>query len=298
MSDVRRLRAGLDRLVQADDRQGGDATLESDALARAGRALGLQDNSASQRVRTSLFGMAAEYTALAAWYCVDTRDFGRAQLHLDRAMTLAGLAQDGTVQFQVWNSQSILAHQLNRLPESLTAAQVGLSLTLCRRDPFFASLAHARTAVGHAALGDRQAALRSVGRAQEALPKTAEAPRPGWADFYGPAELMSLTSVVQNRLGMFAQAEASSYRALAALPERFRRNRGLATAQLALSQVGQGEVELACVTAADVFAIMGEAPLPARMRTLLGDFHRKLVAAAPASAEAREWSDRLRTNWS
>ncbi|MBZ6204726.1 hypothetical protein KVH17_34215 [Streptomyces olivaceus] len=43
---------------------------------------------------------------------------------------------------------------------------------------------------------------------------------------------------------------------------------------------------------------MDGAPLPGRMRQLLGDFQRDLIARAPTARIAHEWSDRYRTEWS
>lgn len=43
---------------------------------------------------------------------------------------------------------------------------------------------------------------------------------------------------------------------------------------------------------------MAGAPLPGRMRSLLGDFYRDLLTLAPSTATARAWGDRYRTEWS
>ncbi|MDH6709253.1 hypothetical protein P3T27_005999 [Kitasatospora sp. MAA19] len=64
-----------------------------------------------------------------------------------------------------------------------------------------------------------------------------------------------------------------------------------------LAQLGQREVEqataTATATATSVYALMGADPLPPRLRTLLGDFHRGLITLAPTSAVTREWTDRV-----
>jgi transcriptional regulator with XRE-family HTH domain len=297
-SDVQRARYGLQALTVLDDHQGGHAKLEKAALAGAQSALDLQQNGASERVRRQFFCIAAEYTCWAGWSCIDVRDLDGAQRHLDRSMTLAGMAQDSAVQFQVWNSIAMLARQRERYGDAVAAGKAAQALSITRRDPFFASLAHARTAIGHSHGNDRQAALRSLGCAQEALAKVSSTPRPSWVDFYGPAELSALTAIVQTRLGAPADAEYASHQALSAIPERFRRNRALATTQLAFAQLQQGDLDLACDTAASVFDIMGGAEIPGRMRTRLGDFHRNLLDRAPGTAQAHDWADRLRTKWS
>ncbi|MFF2041021.1 hypothetical protein ACFVVX_11370 [Kitasatospora sp. NPDC058170] len=294
-----RLRSDLETLDALDDHRGGHAALERTALARAEQVLAVQrGGSATERVRRRLFGVAADYTAVAAWSCIDARELDRAQRHLDTCMRLAGLAQDATAQFRAWNSIAILAHQQNRHAEAVTAANAAQATGITRCDPMFASLAHARTAIGHSNLNDRQAALRSLGLAEDALARARGEARPSWVAFYGPAELFALTAIVRDRIGDPEQAEGASHRALAMLPSQFRRNRALATGRLAIAQLHQGEIELATATAATVFDLMVGAPIPGRMRTLLGDFHRDLLTLSANAPAAREWADRFRTEWS
>jgi tetratricopeptide (TPR) repeat protein len=298
-SDVIRLRNGLDTLTALDQSKGGHAALEKDALAGASEAVGLQGKAASQQIRHRLFSVAANYTATAAWSCIDARQFDRARSHLNDALRLAGMAQDPLAQMRVWNSTAILAHQRGDVGESIAAAQAAQATAITRRDPLFASLAHARTAVGHAQRGDRQAAVRSLGHAEEALGKAEVArPRPGWVAFYGPAELHALAAIVREQLGEPADAEAASHRALAVLPKKYRRNRAMATVYLALAQLHQGDVEQACATTEDAFTLMSGSPLPERLRVLLGDFYRDLLTRAPSAQVTREWGDRFRSEWS
>ncbi|MGW0762418.1 hypothetical protein ACWD1Y_39100 [Streptomyces sp. NPDC002814] len=182
--------------------------------------LELQQRNAGERVRRALYALAAEYTTIAAWSCIDARNLDQAQTYLNESATYAGLSQ---------------------------------------------------------------------GSEQE---------RPRWTAFYGQAELDHLAAIVQFSSGRHAHAEAMAHRALAKIPTAFRRNRALATAQLALAQLQQGEAEQATATATDVFTIMASDPLPGRMRTLIGDFHRGLFILAPSASYARDWADRMRTDWS
>ncbi|MEU3862905.1 hypothetical protein AB0F03_37440 [Streptomyces sp. NPDC028722] len=298
-SDVIRLRDRVENLVALDATRGGHTALEHDALAGASEALRLQKESATQRVRQRLFALASHFTATAAWSLIDAGLLDGAGKHLDRALTLAGMAQDADMSMQVWNLRALLARQQGDYAEAVAAAQAAQATTAARRSPLHASLAHARTAVGLANQGDRSAALRSLGRAEAALSKAdISAPRPTWIAFYGPAELYSLTASVRDVLGDPAEAEAASYRALTALPKSYRRNRAHTTAWLALAQLHQGDVEQACATSGEVFSIMDGVPLPGRMRRLLGDFQRDLITLAPSTHTAHEWTDRYRTEWS
>ncbi|MFF2165437.1 XRE family transcriptional regulator [Streptomyces sp. NPDC058175] len=297
-ADVIRLRDRMKQLIEIDAARGGHSALERAALAGAEEALRLQRNSTTQRVRQRLFGIAADYTATAAWSLIDARDLDTANAHLERALTYAGMAQDADMTMQVWNLRAMLARQREEYGEAVAAAQAAQATAITRRSPLHNSLAHARLAIGLAHSHEPKAALRSLGRAEDALSQVrGDQVPPVWIAFYGAAELYSITAIVRDHVGDPAQAEAASHRALSALPESYRRNRANATARLALAQLHQGEAEHACATSADAFAIMAEDPLPGRMRSLLGDFHRELITRAPARL-ADEWTDRYRTEWS
>lgn len=297
-SDVLRLRSGLDALMALDDTRGGHEGLERAALAGAAEALEKQKLGATQRVRLRLFSVAADYTATAAWSALDARQPDHAYALLGKALYLAGMGQDTVAELRVWNSYAMLAHQRGDHVEAVDSAHAAQSTSITKRDPFFASLAHARAAIGHSNLGDRQAAIRSLGYAQEALGKAErDNPRPSWMAFYGPAELSAMTAIVRDRIGDPADAEAASHKALRAIPQQFRRNRAMATTRLALAQLHQQDIDQACATVSHVFELMKGSPLPGRMRSLLGDYYRDLITLAPDAAVAREWGDRYRAEW-
>ncbi|MFF8293605.1 XRE family transcriptional regulator [Streptomyces sp. NPDC016309] len=297
-SDVIRLRDDVARLVALDAQRGGHG-LEQAALDGATEALRLQRNSTTQRVRQRLFALAADFTATAAWSLIDAGRLDGAGRHLDRALTLAGLAQDSEMAMQVWNLRAMLARQRRDYAEAVAASQAAQATAIARRSPLHTSLAHARTAVGFAHSGDARAALGYLSRAEDALSKAdLTQPKAAWIAFYGPAELHALTAIVRDVVGQPAQAEAAAHRALAALPKTYRRNRAHTTARLALTQLHQGDIEQACATSGEVFTIMAGAPLPGRIRMLLGDFQRDLIARAPSAHIANEWTDRYRTEWS
>ncbi|MFD6828164.1 XRE family transcriptional regulator [Streptomyces diastaticus] len=297
-ADVLRLRDDVERLAALDADRGGHG-LEKAALAGAAEALRLQTHSATQRVRQRLFSLAADFTATAAWSLIDAGQLDGAERHLDRALTLAGLAQDDDMAMQTWNLRAMLARQRHHYPEAVAAAQAARATTIARRNPLYASLAHARTALALAHSGDTRTALAYLGRAEDTLASAdLREPRSTWITFYGPAELYSLTAIIQDLVGRPAEAEAASHRALAELPHHYRRNRAHTTARLALAQLHQGDAEQACTTSSRVFALMAGTPLPGRLRLLLGDFQRDLINHAPSARLAQEWTDRYRTEWS
>lgn len=298
MTDVARASAGMNQLVEADDRQGGHTSLVTAALEGRTEVLELQQRNASERVRRALYALAAEYTTIAAYSCIDQRELDTAQKYLHESTTFAGLSQDPPTGMRVWIMMAMLANQRKNSPEQLAAAQAANASQAARRDPFFSSMGRVRLALAHASLGDPRAAKRDLGAAQDTIRKAIDDERPRWTAFYGPAELNHLAAIMLNQNGESANAEAMAHRALAKIPEEFQRNRALATCQLAVAQLRQGEPEQATTTAASVFTIMDGAPLPGRMRTLIGDFHRDLLRLAPSTTYARNWADRMRDEWS
>jgi transcriptional regulator with XRE-family HTH domain len=298
MSDVARAAAAMNELVEADDHQGGHASLAAAALQGRTGVLELQQRNASDRVRRALYALAAEYTTIAAWSCIDLRELDRAQTYLHESTTFAGLSQDPATGMRVWVNMAMLAYQRRNWTEHLAAAQAAEATPASRRDPFFGSMGRVRVALAHATLGDSRAAERSLSAAQSTLRKAEDGDHPRWTAFYGPAERDHLAAIILNHSARHAHAEAAAHQALARIPHAFRRNRALATCQLALAQLRQGEPEQATQAAASVFAIMDGSPLPGRMRTLIGDFHRDLFRLAPSTTYARDWADRMRDEWS
>ncbi|MFF4371309.1 hypothetical protein [Streptomyces sp. NPDC001594] len=141
--------------------------------------------------------------------------------------------------------------------------------------------------------------VSAPGHAENALAKAdLDVPRAPWIGFYGPAELAAIAAIVHELLDQPAYAEAASHRALASLPGDLRRNRSMAIVRLGSAQLHQGEAEQACATTSAVFGLMADNPLPGRLRTMIGDFHRSLFTVAPSAQVAREWADRYRTEWS
>jgi hypothetical protein len=195
ISDVARAAAGMNALVEADDRQGGHRELVKAALKGRDGVLELQQRNAGERVRRALYGLAAEYTTIAAWSCIDARNLDQAQTYLNESATYAGLSQDGPTEMRVWVNYSMLAYQRQNRPEALAAAQAAQVCAAARRDPFFDSLGRVRAALAYAGLGDGRAGLRSLGAAQDTFTKVAERARPRWTAFYDQAELDHLAAV-------------------------------------------------------------------------------------------------------
>ncbi|MFD6970066.1 hypothetical protein [Streptomyces sp. NPDC059949] len=294
-SDVDRLRSLLAELWLLDDQKGGGPVLEKRAADLATRTIGLQQHgSASQRVRSRLYAVAASFTAFAMFSAIDARRLGEAQRYLEQAVTLAGLSGDGQVQHQTWRYAAMLAGQRGRYADALAAAEACTGTRAHRTDPLYASLTHSRIALTAASLGDKSRALRAVDRAHTAYDRAdlAEA-RPSSVAFLhsGRTPRPDRHHPLPSRRS--GKAEFHTHRCIADLRIDQHRNRAYYLSQAALAQVAQGDVEQAVATATRVIAPTGADA--GRVPHLLGSFTSALNQAAPQSAITRDWNDRTRT---
>ncbi|WTW93313.1 XRE family transcriptional regulator [Streptomycetaceae bacterium NBC_01309] len=272
MSDARRLEEQLANLNTVNDTKGGHRELELAALNGAAACREALDNSATQRVRARIHAVAAQFLAAAAWSCIDTRDLEQASRYAHTSLTLAGMSSDGATQISAWNTLYVIANQQGSHGDSLAALRAAAATTLAKQDPFFASMLHGKAACAHAVLGDRQSALRHLGRASDTLARAENKSRPTWTSFYGTGELHTLTAKAQLALGDPASAEYAAHHALTTIPTSLRRNRGFATMRLAFAQLQQGELELAHATADSAYELARTLPDPGRLNTMLADF--------------------------
>ncbi|GAA0640743.1 hypothetical protein GCM10009548_00900 [Streptomyces malaysiensis subsp. malaysiensis] len=289
-ADVDRLNGKLAALVAMDDRYGGTLDLERHSAALARETLSLQQSgTASSRIRSELYAVAAAFATSAMWAAIDGRRLDVAQDHLNQAVTLSGLAGDSAVQFRVWGHASALYYQLGRHTDAMAASEASRATAITRRDPLFASLALARLAVDHADSGDAKAALRTLDQAQEAFDRADQSlRRPAWMRFFDQAELDNLATFAYLSLGQWVEAEHRAHRCLTGLRPDLERNRALTRANLALAQLGQGDIEPAVATAQ---AVPAEMARQGRVRKILGDFTHRLNAIAPDTREAHAWLD-------
>lgn len=288
-SDANRLAAQFALIIANDNKTGGTHQVEQAALTWSQRALHLQQTRpASQRVRGQLYGLAAAFTGSALWAAIDGGRLDQAQQHLHDAVTLAGLSGDPTIQFRVWGHAGALYRQLGQYTNALSADEAA-KRTRATRDPLYASLLHARTAVHHADLRDHQAALRCLDLAEAALGRVAtDEPRPAWMGFYDSAEFHLLALTAATSLGRWEQAEAHAHQTLGKLRPALQRNRALTNAYLALAQLGQREPELAVTTAHKIPAQARHG----RTARLLNAFGQRLHIVAPNAPATRDWFEK------
>ena len=293
MTDADRLERAFADLVDADNQYGGTIKLETRALAFAHHAMELQAvGHTTQRVRARLYYLAAAFTGTALWAAVDSHEPERAQRHLDRAMTLAGMSGNREVMLRLWGHAAVLAIQQKNRQDALAAAQAGRASSACRTDPLYRSLTAARLAAVQAGVGERTSALRNLDLACAAFEQADHAAdRPSWMDFYDRSELDGLGALVMARIGEHDRAESYLHRTLSRLRPGYARNRAFYSAHLALAQLRQGDVEQACATATGVLPVISGDALTGRNDQLLGTFTWELAAKAPNSHFTVQWKE-------
>ncbi|WP_164253538.1 Tat pathway signal protein [Streptomyces sp. S4.7] len=296
-ADMQRLRARLDDLWLFDDQNGGSPELEERSVTLSAYATDLQrTGTATSRIRSRLYALAATFTATAMWAATDSRRLDRAQQHMEKAITLAGLSHDGQVQHQIWRYASTLAGQRGHWADAAAAAEAAMATSAHRIDPLYASLSHARLALALPGLNEHTRARRAITDANEAFARAdPDAARPVSMDFYTRGELDGLIGVTHLRLGDSAQAEFHFHRCLAALRPDQHRNRAYYLLHVAFAQLGQKDLDQACSTAAKVIPPPGYTST-GRIPHLLSTFTQHLNKAAPGASATRAWNDRTRTS--
>jgi tetratricopeptide (TPR) repeat protein len=292
-ADVDRLNAKLAAVVSMDNAYGGTVELQRHATALAEETVRLQNaHTASSRIRSELYGVAAAFTASAMWAAIDGRRLDEAEPYLDRAVTLAGLANNRYILFRAWGHAGIMYRHLGRPADAIAAAEAARGISITRSDPFYASLAFARLGTFHADAGDARSSLRAIGLAQDSYDRADHAKhRPPWMGFYDQAELDSLATFANLRLSNWEAAERHAHRCLSALRPELERNRALTYANLALAQLGQGDIEPAVAAARTVAPGMAR---HGRVGMLLNSFTTQLTAVAPRSPDTAAWHEHRR----
>ncbi|MFD9461143.1 XRE family transcriptional regulator [Streptomyces sp. NPDC060027] len=298
MSDVGRLQQRFAEVIASDHRYGGQLDIEQRAAVLADEALNLQNaGSATQRVRSNLYGCAASFRSSAMWAAIDGRRYADAKAHMREAQALAEMSGDQAIKFRIWSHAGAMYRHIGRPAEAFAANDVARNLHITRRDPMFASLGLARQAAIHGAAQDRTGTRRALDQAQDALQRMdPDAYRPVWLlAFYDQAELNSLALSAFLALGDYQTAEFHAHHCLATLRPHMRRSHAITATRLAHAQLAQGDLEAAAATAMQV--PVDAATQHARVSRMLQEFGAALRARAPRSSTAQTWTEHTRDAW-
>ncbi|MEU2430371.1 XRE family transcriptional regulator [Streptomyces sp. NPDC007861] len=293
-SDVDRFHREYAELLR-DNRLGGARPVGNKAVELAARIQSsLAAGGASDRVRRQMYQLASNVMCLAAFAAIDASAPQRARAHLDTALTLAGLARGSETMYRVWDHLMLTSSQRENHVEAAAGAEVMKRSSVARRDPLHASLGHMRYANALARLHQPVESLRALNFAERAFGRTRGEWPSAWISFYSRAEFDALSSYVWTALGEHERAESCLHRTLAAVPGDMVRDTALYTAHLSLSQARQGEVELACTTGRQAYAVLLSASVSQRTMNTLTRTRQVIEATGTKAPEVVNWIEESR----
>ncbi|ONK13625.1 transcriptional regulator [Streptomyces sp. MP131-18] len=215
---------------------------------------GLLSGAYRETVGRELFGAAARLTELAGYMAVDTGLPGLAQRYYIQALRLAQAAGDrGFGGYVLAAGMSHLAAALGNPREVIQLARAAQEGAKGRATPRAEALFLAAEARGYAQLGDRAACHRAAADATAALERSGgeSGDDPVWIAHFDAAYLADELAHCHRDLGQGREAQKRAAEALAGHPGTRTRRRAIGLVVLATGQLQEGELELACHTAAE-----------------------------------------------
>jgi hypothetical protein len=207
-TDVARLRAPLDRLVDSADSCGA-ATLAPQAERHATLCQDmLRDAVVSERVERVVYILIGDYLTTAGWFALESDDLLSTQHHLDAGLRAAEIAREGSLQAYVWSMIEKRARLRGDYGQALAVARTGLASATARRDLRVRGTFHALTAMNLSRRGEAGQAQRSLGRAFDTIHSvTTVGPTAGRWSFANNGFVAAIGASVSLTLGQLQQAE-------------------------------------------------------------------------------------------
>ncbi|OEV07243.1 regulator, partial [Streptomyces nanshensis] len=239
-----------------------------------------------------LFGAAADLTRLAGWTSYDIAAHGLAQRYFVQALRLAQAAGDRAYGSYVLVTMSRQAVYLGHGREAVQLARVAQQGVGTNAPPLVQALLHTAEARGHAVLGEVRACTSSLSRAERALEaaKSGE-DAPPWARPFDEAQLADESGHCHRDLQQYRAAAQHAERALQLRGSGLTRSRLFCRMVLATARLGLGEVEQACVLAAEAAQQAAEMR-SVRAHEYVRDFERRLEPYRDA-APVRGYRERV-----
>ncbi|MFI6658172.1 hypothetical protein ACIBL8_21915 [Streptomyces sp. NPDC050523] len=248
--DVERVRAIVPALYNYDHALGGGALHEVAAQALHQVHHALNHCTYGELIERALYAAVGDLAASAGWFAYDAGRQQAATGLYNEALQAGMLAGDGMLQARVWSNLAMQARLLDRDQEALRIGRAAVETRQAKADPWLMALLHCRQAVGHARIGDRVRAERSLASAETAYERGRGEPA-AWLSFLTPAEITGLAGAAHQALGKYGRAQELTADALDMLDPRFERNRVYYRLQRAQALLDGGDVEHAAAEAGD-----------------------------------------------
>ncbi|MBV2366852.1 tetratricopeptide repeat protein [Streptomonospora nanhaiensis] len=263
-----------------DDQFGGGHARSSVAAYIAGDLTRWLRADAPVAVRADLYSAAADLLYLAGFMAWDDAAHGLAQRYYLRAVDLAAQAEDAATYATVLRGMSLQANSLGHHLHGLHLAEAAVSAVGTSAPPRMRAFLLGQQAVSLAAVGERQAAVRTLSTAERHLEAASSSPSSTFGGYH-PAALAFQEAHLRAHLGDVAGAAAAMKTSTRRRPAMERRSRAMATAHLAEYQYRAGHLEASCAT----------------WNTFLDDYPHLVAGRADAAFKrARNQAQRHRTN--
>jgi hypothetical protein len=197
----------------------------------------------------------AMYSEFAAWCAQDAADWRTAQYWLDRALELAHMTLDPVWPAYILARKAQLAGDMH---DPVHAVGLARAAAATARDGYQARLSAAAAvyqAQGHALGGDETACLAALETAHNQADNPDEDPSVPWAGWLGALYVTVHEARCRAALGRHDQAAALYAEAIAGIPDRMCRDRGVYTARMALAQAGAGDIDAAAAAGLAALAV-------------------------------------------
>ncbi|GAA3159194.1 helix-turn-helix transcriptional regulator [Nonomuraea roseoviolacea] len=234
--------------------------------------------------RHQLLKLQAEYSEFCGWLYHDAGDFHTAQYWTDRALELSHAIADRDMTAYIMARKSQLAGDIG---DPVTAVDMAEAAgNLARPGSRLQALAPTYAGYGHALHRDDGAARHELDRAHQLLLDIADDPDSPWAVWLDEPYLQAQRARSNAALGRFGEAVEGFQQAIAAVPQSFRRDRGVYLSRQALAHAGAEEPEHAAGVAMSALYIAEETGSARIMNELLRlDRHLDRWRSTPLVAE-------------
>jgi tetratricopeptide (TPR) repeat protein len=279
MRDVRAIKEAAGLFMQLDFKYGGGHGHKALRHYFREDVLPLLNASYSEKVRTSLFGAAAEISQLLAWTAYDVGNHRLAHRYLTSTLRLSQVIDDRMFGARILGNLSHQANYLGNHTQAIQLARAAVESAKGRATPRAMSNYSAMEARALSNANDGIAAARAMKEAERHFERAHTAEDPAWLGYFDEAELMGELCHCFRDLKMRRDSVAQAQRAVDSTDPKYARTLGFCRMVLAQSQLLNGELE-AAVTTASLAVDGGDSLQSNRFQRYVTDFQNEVSVHA------------------